>query len=460
MTVSGWAPPGWQGEAGVARRDITPPVGIRAKNWGAARTDVSTGSHRPLTLTALALRSDAGSDPVVLITVDLCVWRRAQDEWLIRGSVLQALGLDDTRVIVHLTHTHSGPSACGSEVSQPGGEFIPAYLNQLRDAAVDAARAAVASCAPAVINVVAGRSSVATCRDLPRGERYVVGYNPDVAADDTVVIGRVQTADHQPLATIVNYACHPTTLAWDNTLVSPDYVGALRELVEDDTGVPCLFLQGASGELAPREQYSGEVSLADRHGYAIGHAVLGALASLPAGSYGLVPDDVVESGAPVLPWLRRTVDWPTTIRVDKSELRIDPKPAPSFEELERRWAHIDPLARAERIRRATDQRSNYAAGTPITHPVWTWRLGELVIVGHPGEAYSPFQRELRRELPNAGIFALNLTNGFSVGYLPPRELYGLDIYQVWQAALGAGALEQLIAHSVDCSKRLLAEPAG
>lgn len=458
MTATAWAPPGWQGEAGVTRRDITPPVGIRAKNWGAARTDLSTGAHRPLTLTALALRSGTGSDPVVLISIDLCVWRRTQDEWLIRGSVLEALGLDETRVLVHLTHTHAGPSACSSEVSEPGGQFIPAYLNQLRDAAVDAAREAVSGCAPAVINVVTGRSAVATCRDLPLGERYVVGYNPTATADDTVLIGRVRTADDRPLATIVNYACHPTTLAWDNTLVSPDYVGALREIVEDGTdGAPCLFLQGASGELAPREQYSGKLALADRHGYAIGHAVLGALATLPDGSHGLAPDDVVESGAPVLPWLPRAVEWPTTIRTDKTELRIEPKPAPTFEELERRWAHIDPFARAERISRATDQRSNFAAATPIAHPVWTWQVGELIIVGHPGEAYSPFQRELRHELPDAGVFALNLTNGFSVGYLPPGDLYKLDVYQVWQAALGAGALEQLIAHAVDRSKHLLSE---
>ena len=34
------------------------------------------------------------------------------------------------------------------------------------------------------------------------------------------------------VAVVVNYACHPTTLAWQNTLISPDYPGALRELVE------------------------------------------------------------------------------------------------------------------------------------------------------------------------------------------------------------------------------------
>lgn len=455
MAATAWAPLGWQGEAGVARRDITPPIGIRAKNWGAARSDVSTGVHRPLALTALALRSDAESPPVVLISFDNCTWRQAKDEWSVRGAVLDALGLDETRVLVHLTHTHSAPSVCSADVDLPGGKLVPAYLAQVREAAVDAARAAVAECVPAVINTVTAHSSVATCRDFPQGDRFVVGYNPDAPADDTVLVARVQTTDNRPIATIVNYACHPTTLAWDNTLVSPDYVGALRELVEDDTRAPCLFLQGASGELAPREQYSGDTALADRHGYAIGHAVLAALKTLPDESTGLAATPVVESGAPVLPWRPVPTTWPSTIRTHKAVLDVAPKPAPSLAELEQRWAHIDPRARAERIHRAQHQRSNFPAGEPIPHPVWTWRVGELVFAAHPGEAYSLFQRELRRQLPESAVFALNLTNGFSVGYVPPRELYAHDVYQVWQTALGAGALEQLIEHSVDSAKNLL-----
>ena len=40
--------------AGVARCDITPPVGIYHRMWGAALHDRSTGVHRPLTATVLS----------------------------------------------------------------------------------------------------------------------------------------------------------------------------------------------------------------------------------------------------------------------------------------------------------------------------------------------------------------------------------------------------------------------
>ena len=61
------------------------------------------------------------------------------------------------------------------------------------------------------------------------------GYNPAVAADDTLVVGRVTSdSGDAVIATVVNYACHPTTLSWENTLISPDFVGAMREVVGAD----------------------------------------------------------------------------------------------------------------------------------------------------------------------------------------------------------------------------------
>ena len=88
-----------------------------------------------------------------------------------------------------------------------------------------------------------GRCDLAAHRDYLDREHgaFVCGYNPHQAADDTVLTARVTSDEGELLATIVNYACHPTTLAWDNTLISPDYVGAMREVVEQATAAPCLI---------------------------------------------------------------------------------------------------------------------------------------------------------------------------------------------------------------------------
>jgi len=48
---------------------------------------------------------------------------------------------------------------------------------------------------------------------------------PMEIADDTVLVARATDDAGAILATVVNYACHPTTLAWENRLISPDFPG-------------------------------------------------------------------------------------------------------------------------------------------------------------------------------------------------------------------------------------------
>jgi len=118
--------------------------------------------------------------------------------------------------------------------------------------------------------------------------------------------GRVtRDADCSVLATLVNYACHPTTLAWVNKLISPDFIGAMRDVIEANTGAaPCLFLQGASGELAPAHDYVGDTAIADKHGRQLGYAAISALESMLSPRHKLTYRGVMESGAPLAVWLR------------------------------------------------------------------------------------------------------------------------------------------------------------
>lgn len=80
-------------------------------------------------------------------------------------------------------------------------------------------------------------------------------------ADDTLVVAKITAREGaaaggvvteptgedggEVLATIMNYGCHPTTLGPGNMHLSPDYIGAARDIVEDRFGGTCVFLQGA-----------------------------------------------------------------------------------------------------------------------------------------------------------------------------------------------------------------------
>lgn len=426
---------------GVARRDITPPAGIRAKNWGPADWERSDGAHRPFTATALAIGAE---EPLVLVAVDGTWWRRVDDERAVRDRVLRELGLPEERLIIALSHTHAGAVLCSADAHLPGGELIPGYLEALADGIAAAGREALAAAEPGHIDWTTGRCALAADRELDLDGRALVGFNPDApAADDTVVIGRITDSRGRPVGTIVNYACHPTTLAWQNRLVSPDYVGALRELVEAETGAPVLFLQGASGELAPRQQYTGELEVADRHGRALGHAVLSALALLPAPGAELELSGVVESGAPLGMWTETPQPASAAIAAVKDEVELDLTDLPTLAELEERWADIDPRSRDERLGRARNLRDGYIDGPTVRHPVWAWRLGDALLVGHPGEAYSAFQTGVRREAGAHPVLVLNLANGPGFVYLPTAEAYRRGAYQAWQTPLAPGSLERL-----------------
>ena len=256
--------PGFAGHIGVAREDITPPVGIYARNWGAALTDVAEGVHRSLLATALTLQADDKDGPLVLVSLDLGWWRSRADEFRLRAAVLDALRLSENRLLLHFTHTHASPALCLEDQDEPGGDLIALYLESLAMAVIRAINNALDSASSAVLEWGYGRCGLAKNRDLqdPAHDRYLSGFNPGGSADDTLLVGRVTKDDGSCLAVLVNYACHPTTLAWENRLISPDFVGAMRDVVEAAKSPSvCLFLQGASGEL--RRDVERELPLED-----------------------------------------------------------------------------------------------------------------------------------------------------------------------------------------------------
>lgn len=454
---------GFRAQVGLSRWDITPPAGAYARNWGAAKHWFATGVHRRLTGTALALAplSGAGS-PLLLISLELGWWRSRKDADAVRQRVLGELALPEANLILHLTHTHAGPALDSDAPPEAKPEAARAYLTWLAEACVQGGRDALAKLQPATALFNRGRCALAAHRDFvdpANPERFLTGFNPEAAADDTLLVARLFGADGRTLGMLVNYACHPTTLAWDNSLLSPDYPGALRELVESRTGgAPCLFLQGASGELAPAEQYTGDVNLADRHGRELGHAALSALAPLESGCSQLSFDSTVESGAPLAVWRAREGSLSELLRASAPRLPLALKrDLPSVAKIDAALARKPAGFQLERLLRQRRVRSSVGAGGVSAEQFWLWRLGDAALCAVPFEAYSILQTQLRANLPETPLLVLNIGNGH-LGYLPPRECYGHDLYTVWQTPFASGGLECLIEAAAAGLRSLLAQP--
>lgn len=457
---------------GLARCDITPPVGIYHRMWGAATHDRSTGVHRPLTATALVFQNaahPAGADnQQILIAVDHCLlWATEMSQVL--DAVSRFNHVPREQIAVVFSHTHAAGLMGLERAGLPGGDLIPPYLGILEDRLAIIVRNALANAQLANITYGTGRCDLAAQRDFwdEESKQFVCGFNPGAAADDTVLVARITDAEGLCLATLVNYACHPTTLAWQNTQISPDFPGAMREVVEGATGAPCVFLQGASGDLGPREGFVGDVAVADRNGRQLGHAALSALTALPPPNTRFSYTGPVISGATLGSWqhmplgeeersklmewqlCRWTVDLP--YRDDLPNREQTRQELTEWEARERAAlaakdaaAARDCRAMVERMTRRLTRIQDLPAGPTFPFPVTLLRIGGGLLLAVEAELYQWFQQTLRQRFPHSPIVVMTLTNGSRVSYLPTQATYGKGIYQESIAVLAPGCLERLL----------------
>lgn len=457
---------------GIARGDITPPVGIYHRMWGAARHDRSAGVHRPLTATAIVFQQP-GSDPSpvtqqVLIALDHCLLAPSEVDKL-STEIQRETGIAREVVLVVHSHTHAAGLMSRDRTALPGGDLIPAYLDSVYQSVAALVGQAITNLQDVTITYATGRCDLAGHRDFfdEQSSQYVCGYNPSGPADDTVLVARVTGTGKETLATLVNYACHPTSLAWDNQLISPDFPGAMRELLEQATGAPCVFIQGASGDLGPRDGFVGDVDVADRNGRQLGYAALSALHSLGPPKTRFQYTGPVVSGATIGTWKHAALpgdrqkfceEW----RVDREPLDLNYRAGlPRTDDLEAERAKLaseeqsarergeesaaaDLRALVERKTRLLARLASLPAGETYPFQIVLWRLGDAVWLAMQGEPYNLLQRSIRERFPDTPIIVGTVANGSGASYLPPAELYGKGVYEESISVLEAGSLERLI----------------
>lgn len=450
--------PSFRGLIGVGRADMTPEPGIYSHNWGSARHDIADQVHRPLYATALCFRVSRDLPPCIVATLDYCWFQSHKLFESVRLPILRRLGLSDEQFLLLLTHSHSVPHIDPELESKPGGRLIPAYRAKLIAALNSAIDQAIASAEPAVLSVGQGSATLARTRDYfdAQTASIICGPNPHGNVDNTLVVGRI-TAEKtgKAVATFVNYACHPVSLGGGNRSISPDYIGAMRELVESHTGgAPCMFVHGPSGNQTPRDSYADEPCVADRNGEILGFAALSVLSAiLPAGQR-LEFKGIERSGADLAIWERRPYAVDNVLRAMVCRLQLPPRARISPEEVESQLqVETDPATRV-RLNRLLQFHSSAQEGLSAGFPVWGLRLGRCLIIGTPAEPFVHLQRQLRARFPQLGIVVANHTNG-SFNYLPPREYFGTGAYEQDCTDYGPGALEAVIDAAVGMSNELM-----
>lgn len=430
---------------GVAQSDITPPIGISSNPWGKSTTAISTGVHRPLMAVALCI---SGQSDRFIVTLDLgWIGCHECDVVNFRGRVVKELGITLDDLLVNLSQTHKGPPMCVHEALREGKEFVPDFIEKVISTVIELCKKARTEVAIADITWAYGKCDLGTVRDLPIGDTDFVGYNPELTPDHTVAVGRITNLSGKHVATLVNYGCHPTSVGWDSSLISPDYIGRARELVEDSTGAPMLFLLGACGNVAPRRQYSGDVSVADRNGEMLGYSTLATLSRMLPPATELAFTEVIQSGSNLAGWEPRAVAPNTTVVATRVHAVLKHKPLLDESQMRELWTTMTATEEflESRIRKQFEMRIDYVKpGGVVHHPVWFWQLGDALVIAHCGEAYLEMARELRRRHPEVVILFLDMTNGPGYIYVPTRSAYERNAYQSSQTLLAPGGFEDLL----------------
>jgi hypothetical protein len=238
-------------------------------------------------------------------------------------------------------------------------------------------------------------------------------------------------------------------------------------VIERETGAPCVFLQGASGDLGPVEGYVGDPAVADRNGRQLALAALSTLTALPTAGTRFRYTGPIVSGATLGSWAHEPLSaeelaaqshwriwrWrePLPYRSGRSkpaQVEAELKQIQAEEEAARiagdRMRAAECRAMAERKTRLLHRLSHLPSGDVFPLQVVLWRIGDAFWLGVQGEFYSVFQTELRRRFSGAPIVIATLAADWGASYLPSRETYGKGIYQESIAIVAPGSLEQVI----------------
>lgn len=240
-------------QAGAATVDITPPVDFAMWGYAARKDQPSLGVRDPLRARALVL--SAGEKRLALVSLDLGRAPARASMAVIRQR-LKSAGIEHLFLVA--SHTHHGPVLeLDNWPSQKNS-----YVRQLEQKLVELILNAAKTIQPARLGIASKETKLNRNRHSKRA---------DAPVDRELLVLRVEDRDGKPIAHAVNFAAHPTLRDIRERKFSADYPGILADLVEKETKAPCLFLQGAAGDLSAHKPGGGG---ADEFGQALGREVL------------------------------------------------------------------------------------------------------------------------------------------------------------------------------------------
>lgn len=433
--------------AGFYRLDITPPLGVNLLGYYQQR--LADGILDELEINAVAVEKERHT--VIILAVDNIGIRTAFLNEA-RAAIAKELRIRESAIFIHSTHIHTGPMLNTEENLEL--DIEKEYSQIVFRKLIDCSKLAVADLRSAKTGI--GES---TAEHIGFNRRYcmkdgTVQTNPGVnnpniskcigLVDNGISVIRFCRESGEDIV-IANYANHADTIG--GTKISADWVGQARRTFE--RAIPntrCMILNGAEGDINhinvfPKAgEFNGLKIDFDNvpRGYA--HAVH--MGNVIAGAIMQVYEKVNFIKTEKIRFITKIVNVPSNL--------------PTTEELERAKyiykMHIEGrdkelpysgmqlttvIAEAERV--------NALANGPEKMPmlISVLVIGNIAIVGFPGEPFSGIGIELKKTKGWDMIMPCCLVNG-KEGYFPMIDSYNEGGYEAKCSRFKAGVAELLI----------------
>ncbi len=394
--------------AGTYAQIITPPVGTSLSGYFYDR--VSTAVHDDLFAKALVL--ECGHVKLAIVVCDIIHLMRPQVEEA-RKITSKATGIHADHIMIACTHTHTGPE---TYMERPMVPVHEEYLRGLPKLIAEAVIQANANLKPAKLRLGEEYEDGVAFNRRFRMKDGTVKFNPgklnpdiigpDGPIDPQVNVLRVDDESGQPMCILANYSLHVDVKT--GCEISADFPGEMSRIVSSqyESKPLVIFMQGTCGNI----NHIDVTTARDQNGWGQSTIIARTLAGkvLAASELSEPMNDALGVGTDTL----------------------DIKYAPMTDTLR---AHAD-----EVLKQADPDEKEFAQakyiqtydldGKSAEVELQVIRIGDMAIVGIPGEYFVEYGLSIKEWSPFAQTFVGELANG-SFGYIPTSDAFYPGTYE-------------------------------
>lgn len=422
-------------KVGIAKIDITPPLGSRLAGYGEAERPAEKIND---SLFATAIVFEQGSTRAVHVTLDVTQVEN-DDITPMRTLASQKAGIPADNINIGVIHTHSGPQTMSFE---GWGDKDAKYIKTLIPKVAQVVQDAASKTLPVRVGFATTQTKVGINR------RSVQDYNgcdnrasifDDNPYDSIMTVVRFEGNDG-PVATLIHCSAHATAMG-NNRVVSRDWPGVMIDRVESQIKCPAIFINGAYGDSGPRTNYLRGPGLFS--------------AGLGDGIHSV--NEVGYRGASDALWAHQSIKYffkDINLKVLVEDIELPTTPLPSTEQARVKLKEWEPRKdqwgrgmceyrywqRVIEAHKKDDRKPD-----PIFFRQTIIKLGPLVLIPFPGEPFSTTTLRLRKLSPFQYTICCGGTNGMYC-YLPDRESRHRGGYETW---VSIGTLTYLLADNID-----------